>query len=157
MVEAVEASERARAADQPPSGSSDFAEAFRAQWQHFSRSEYAGRERLFFECYARGLTGEEPFARMHPTSITDWVTSNGTLLRAAGMPAARARATSRLYVAVIRGLLLDLLATGDRKGVTDALEVFLEGHDPLSGPPRGSSAGRAPGHATTSPRRGRPG
>ena len=29
-------------------------------------------------------------------------------------------------MAVVRGLLLDLLATGDRNGVTEAYERFLE-------------------------------
>lgn len=33
---------------------------------------------------------------------------------------------ARLGVAVVRGLLLDLLATGDRAGVTEAHERFLQ-------------------------------
>ena len=40
------------------------------------------------------------------------------------MPADVARVHARLGVAVVRGLLLDLLATGDRGGVDAALEVF---------------------------------
>ena len=36
-----------------------------------------------------------------------------------------ARAEARLAVAVTRGLLLDLLATGDRVGVTEAFERYL--------------------------------
>jgi DNA polymerase-3 subunit epsilon len=38
----------------------------------------------------------------------------------------KARADARLAVAVVRGLLLDLLATGDRAGVTEAYERFLQ-------------------------------
>jgi hypothetical protein len=41
-----------------------------------------------------------------------------------GLPADTARANARLWVAVARGLLLDLLATGDRGGVDEALEQF---------------------------------
>jgi hypothetical protein len=41
-----------------------------------------------------------------------------------GIPADGARANARLWVAVARGLLLDLLATGDRRGVDEALEQF---------------------------------
>ena len=40
------------------------------------------------------------------------------------MPADVTRVHARLGLAVTRGLLLDLLATGDRAGVEAALEVF---------------------------------
>jgi hypothetical protein len=36
-----------------------------------------------------------------------------------------ARAAARLGLAVMRGLLLDLLATGDQKGCREALERFI--------------------------------
>ena len=41
------------------------------------------------------------------------------------MTPAAARANARLGVAVTRGLLLDLLATGDRDGVEAAMEHFI--------------------------------
>lgn len=37
----------------------------------------------------------------------------------------RARAEARLALAVVRGLLLDLLATGDREGVDRAFQRFV--------------------------------
>ena len=43
----------------------------------------------------------------------------------------RARAAARLGVAMTRGLLLDLLATEDRAGVDDAMELFIELSAPL--------------------------
>jgi hypothetical protein len=43
----------------------------------------------------------------------------------AGADQRAARADARLGVAVTRGLLLDLLATGDVKGVNEAYERFL--------------------------------
>jgi hypothetical protein len=36
-----------------------------------------------------------------------------------------ARVRARLGLAVTRGLLLDLLATGDRDGVDEAMEMFI--------------------------------
>jgi hypothetical protein len=42
-----------------------------------------------------------------------------------GLPAASARADARLGVAVMRGLLLDLLATGDRAAVDAAFERWI--------------------------------
>jgi hypothetical protein len=41
------------------------------------------------------------------------------------MPAERAESMARLGLAVTRGLLLDLLATGQRAAVTEAFELFL--------------------------------
>ena len=43
----------------------------------------------------------------------------------AGADEPTARAEARLGVAVVRGLLLDLLATGDRAGTTEAYDRFL--------------------------------
>jgi hypothetical protein len=51
----------------------------------------------------------------------------------AGVPADVVRAHARLGLAVTRGLLLDLLATGDRAGVDAALEVFAGGYANASG------------------------
>jgi hypothetical protein len=44
----------------------------------------------------------------------------------AGADERTARADARLAVAVVRGLLLDLLAAGDRAGVTEAYERLLQ-------------------------------
>jgi hypothetical protein len=46
------------------------------------------------------------------------------LLAPLGVPEDIARTHGRLALAVTRGLLLDLLATGDRAGVEAALEVY---------------------------------
>jgi hypothetical protein len=43
-----------------------------------------------------------------------------------GMPRDLARAHARLGVSVTRGLLLDLLATGDVAGVDAAMEAFID-------------------------------
>jgi hypothetical protein len=41
------------------------------------------------------------------------------------VPAKVARVRARLGLAVTRGLLLDLLATGDRDGVDEAMQMFI--------------------------------
>jgi hypothetical protein len=48
-------------------------------------------------------------------------------LLAAGLTEAEARAETRLGIAVIRGLLLDVLATGDVAGADAAHEAYLAG------------------------------
>jgi AcrR family transcriptional regulator len=72
-------------------------------------------ERLFFECYARGTQGEEPFDRLVPALVEDWL---------ALFPRGRRRDQARLGLAVIRGLLLDLVATEDLEGVRRAMKEF---------------------------------
>jgi hypothetical protein len=42
-----------------------------------------------------------------------------------GLPHDTAEASARLGIAVTRGMLLDLLATGDRAGVDAALEHWI--------------------------------
>ena len=58
-----------------------------------------------------------------------------------------ARAHARLGLAVVRGLLLDLLATGDRAGVDASLEIFARRYAGLwweaEPPPDGPAAGPA--------------
>ena len=55
------------------------------------------------------------------------------------MPAEVARVHARLGLAVIRGLLLDLLATGDRAGTDAALDVFARRYRGAGGSPQDST------------------
>ena len=57
--------------------------------------------------------------------ISDWLDPMVEVEQARGTPVEQARAEVRIGVALMRGLLLDLLATGDRKGVDAAFERFL--------------------------------
>ena len=65
----------------------------------------------------RSLTGASRHAWLDP------ITAIGV---ARGIPHDEARAQARLGVAVTRGLLLDLLATGDVAGVDAAMEAFIQ-------------------------------
>jgi AcrR family transcriptional regulator len=128
VVEAVEADERQRAVDQhvavDPARHDPIA-GMRATWRRLSDPGFAGRERLFFECYTRGLQGEAPFDRLLPAAVTDWLADLELPEPILGLSRARTRALVRLGLAVMRGLLLDLLATGDRRGTTAAFESFI--------------------------------
>jgi AcrR family transcriptional regulator len=131
IVESVEARERDRAVALHPSRTEGTrSDAIRDAWRHFALPAQAGRERLFFECYARALQGEEPFARLVPGAVDSWVDAIASLEMELGAPRRQARAQARLYVALIRGLLLDVLATNDRRATADALEAFLAAAPP---------------------------
>ncbi len=95
--------------------------SFAAMWSDVRRPELRNLERLFFECYARAAQGEKPFARMVPGAVDGWLAQTEA---AADGPVDRALA--RLGLAVIRGLLLDLVATDDDAGVDAAAKLFAE-------------------------------
>jgi hypothetical protein len=57
--------------------------------------------------------------------VESWVAPIAALNVRNGVAPGDARATARLSVAVTRGLLLDLLATGDQDGVREAMERLL--------------------------------
>jgi AcrR family transcriptional regulator len=97
------------------------ADGFAAMWNDVRRPELRPFERLFFECYARAAQGEEPFARMVPGAVDDWLGDVGTASAGAADPA-----MARLGLAVVRGLLLDLTATNDDEGVDSAARAFVE-------------------------------
>ncbi len=94
-------------------------------WRRLGDPQLWPAIRLFFECYARAIQGEEPFAGLLPGIVDDWVDRTVALDAAAGVPPAVVRAQARLGLAVFRGLLLDLVGTGDQAGVDAAFEAFM--------------------------------
>lgn len=99
-------------------------EVGRRMWRRFTDPALDRQERLFFELYGQALQGREWAAPLLEGVIDEWVDAAAALLRADGAPARQARVDARLSVAVTRGLLLDLLATGDRRAVDAAMARF---------------------------------
>jgi AcrR family transcriptional regulator len=107
--------------DRPPR------EALWAWWKHISDPALWPNERLFFELYGQGLQGHAPYADTFLDGIVDdWVEPAAAQSIARGAPADLARAHARLGVAVVRGLLLDLLATRDVEAVDAAMAAFID-------------------------------
>jgi AcrR family transcriptional regulator len=99
----------------------------RRLWEHFSDPQLWPAERLFFELYGHALLGRPGTEGFLDNAIEPWVAEMASALtRETGMDDKTARAEARLGVAVTRGLLLDLLATGDRDGVTEAFERYVQ-------------------------------
>jgi AcrR family transcriptional regulator len=102
----------------------DLATAARAAWTRTSDPRQGAEFRLFFAVYGRALQAPEQFAGFLDRVVADWMNA----LRDAQGPDTdpeTATRTATLVIATIRGLLLDLLATGDRDRVQDAAESFL--------------------------------
>jgi AcrR family transcriptional regulator len=117
IVEQVERRQMAMLSDLP----TEPADAIAVMWANLCRPELRPFERLFFECYARGVQGEEPFVRMVPGAVDAWLAQVDTAAGGAVDPA-----LARLGLAVTRGLLLDLVATDDDEGVTSAAHAFVD-------------------------------
>ncbi len=104
-----------------PDAATQPADAMATMWADVRRSEMRPFERLFFECYARGAQGEQPFARMLPGAVESWLSEVDAKTGSSADPA-----FVRLGLAVTRGLLLDLVATDDDEGVDAAAQAFID-------------------------------
>jgi AcrR family transcriptional regulator len=98
----------------------------RLAWQRISDPSLWPQERLFFELYSHALLGRPGTEQFLDGIVETWVGPISAALVATGADELTARADARLGVAVVRGLLLDLLATGDRAGVDQAFERFVQ-------------------------------
>lgn len=139
MLQAVLARlrERILAASDALGASPDLATAARWVWTRTSDPRRGAEFRLFFAAYGRALQAPQQFADFLEHVVADWMSA---LCAAQGPDTdpVTATRTATLVIATIRGLLLDLLATGDRDRVQDAAESFLATLEPGARP-----AGRA--------------
>ena len=102
------------------------ADGARRLWAHLSDPKLWPQERLFFELYVHALLGRPGIEGFLEAAVEPWVTAIADGLVKAGADEATSRADARLGLAVARGLLLDLLATGDRAGVTATYKRYLQ-------------------------------
>ncbi len=144
VIRTVEAQQRAALAEMLLDEDAPTADTMRRMWQRVADPALWPNERLFFEIYAQALQGS-PHALPLLDGIVDlWVDPLTRIGVAQGRPEAEARAEARLGVAVTRGLLLDLLATGDRAGVDAAMERYIAAVAPAA---EGAPARRVPSDA----------
>jgi len=106
----------------------DIAATVRLVWAWLSDPDHAGLLRLWTEAYARSLTDPSgPWQGFARATVDDWL----SLLASAQPPAVRRTARGRdqrtAALAILRGAMLDLLATGDRARVNRAV-VRLRDH-----------------------------
>jgi AcrR family transcriptional regulator len=125
-------------------GDREFATAVRVTWTWLSDPQHRRLLALWVEAYARSLTEPAgPWADFAQNTVQDWL----RILASAQPPAhrrTRAGITERtLALTVLRGALLDLLATGDLTRTTAAVTRHLD----LSQTVAGSNPAPAPAPA----------
>jgi AcrR family transcriptional regulator len=147
VVRAVEARARARFSLIGREAGEGTDQVVREMWRFLADPEQGDFERLFFALYGRALQGDDLVRPLLGESIESWLATNEVVAATQDIPADVARVHTRLGLATVRGLLLDLLATGDRAGVDAALEVFASRYagkwwevDPITGNPTAVSA-----------------
>jgi AcrR family transcriptional regulator len=138
VVQAVEAAQRAFMADLFADPEASRADVMRAMWQQLIEPSLWPNERLFFELYAQALQGRPGTQGLLDDVADSWVRPAADEAVRRGYDRDQARADARLGVAVVRGLLLDLLATRDRAAVDAAFERYVE-LDRAAVPPPGAA------------------
>ncbi len=126
VIRAVEARQRALFAQWRADPDGPLEELGRAFWSHLRDPALAPQERLFFEVYGQALQGRDWAKPLLAGVVDDWVGPLAAMLTATGESPATARIDARLAVAVTRGLLLDVLATGRSAEVDAAMDRFLQ-------------------------------
>jgi len=123
VVNRVEAEQRDALAAMA-AGVEDPVELGRRFWRRLADPSLAGAERLFFEIYAHALFGREWTESFRATVIAAWARPVEELFVHYGFSRSEARLRSRLAIAATRGLLLDLLLTGDHRVLDGAAELL---------------------------------
>jgi AcrR family transcriptional regulator len=128
IARTVDRRQRERLRGFPPDPGQPLGELMRAWWKDFSAPALWPFERLFFELYGQALQGHPHtagFLDEFLAGVIDWLEPIVAAAVAGGIPEPQARAHLRLGVAVTRGLLLDLLATGDVETADQAMDAYI--------------------------------
>lgn len=125
VVRAVEADQRAIVADIAADDRVDISERMREHWQGLLDPSLRNNVRLFYEVYADALRGRAYTKDFLAEVMDAWLPAvTDAFVSTSG--AANAPVDARLTLAVTRGLLLDLVTTGDVEGVDAAMQRFAE-------------------------------
>ena len=93
-------------------------------WRYLIAEERRDIFELCHEISALALREPERYRGFLDEMVADWVTPVARILVRSGCPPDEAPARARATVAGVRGLMLDLRATGDQRGVDEAIRVL---------------------------------
>lgn len=97
-------------------------------WQWLSDPAHRRLLSLWTECYAASLIDDSgPWADFARDTVRDWLDVLAAAQPAAQRRTAAGRAERTAVLAMLRGALLDLLATGDHARITRAVTDYLAG------------------------------
>lgn len=100
-------------------------ELVQAVWEWASSADRAPFMRLFSEVYTDAMAHPGTYSQRGQAVVTEWLDQFGAAL--SGTPAgAVGTASATLVIAVLRGLLLDRLSTGDQERTDRVLDLFTQ-------------------------------
>ncbi len=106
------------------------------------------RERLFFEVCGYALAGRDDTRAFLHELVDTWLAPLEIVAEKIGVDPAARRASAGLLLAVTRGLLLSLLASGNLSEVEETMQHFLANYAPLRDQEKGSAQEGSSGHVT---------
>jgi AcrR family transcriptional regulator len=110
-----------------PAGHADLAAAVRATWQWLAAEPVRPLLTLWTEAYARSLVEPGgPWSGFARQTVEDWLAVLAAAQPAGPGDRAAGSADRTVALAVLRGALLDLLATGETARVTTAIDRYLQ-------------------------------
>lgn len=102
-------------------------------WERLRDPQQESAFRLFVEIYGHALQGRAHATGLLDTLVVAWLEPIGDIFRRMGLRPTEARIHARLFVAMMRGVMLDLLTTGDVEEIKAAWDHHLSQYDKLPG------------------------
>src|ERR1035437_2075042 len=94
-------------------------------WERFSAAQYLPVFELLFERYGRAIHDRTRFKHFLDSVVTSWLEPLTHVFKTTLLcDSEQANIRARLTLAAIRGLLLDLITTGDHKATTAAVQLL---------------------------------
>ncbi|MGI8781884.1 MAG: TetR family transcriptional regulator [Solirubrobacteraceae bacterium] len=107
-------------------GELDAAQVLRAAWAGLSAPERIALTRLHFQVQGAALSSDEPaFDRFLDDLVHSWIELLRRLVVRSGVPERDGHAVATYVYAGIRGLMLDLISTGDRERIGAGFEQLV--------------------------------
>ncbi len=95
-------------------------------WQWLAAPRHERLLRAAFEAHGIALRGRRRYRSFGRGWFSDWHAIFASMLEESGVSRSRAAALATLLVALVRGLLLDLYATGERTRCERAFRSFVD-------------------------------
>jgi AcrR family transcriptional regulator len=112
-----------------------FAETLRGTWEYLSAPREHAFWRFYFEIHALALQNPDRYPDVLHEGVHDWLQTTRDLLTREGMPEGQASAIATLILGAFRGLMLDLLQTGERGRIDASFEVLASLAEAISASP----------------------
>jgi AcrR family transcriptional regulator len=131
ILRAARTREQERAAT-PPEDPKAPRDNLRRTWEYLSGPREHAFWRFYFEIHGLALQNPERYPDVLHEGVHDWLGTTRELVIGNGATPEHATAVATLIVGAFRGLMLDLLQTGERKRVDAGFEVLATITDSLA-------------------------